>query len=235
MITFYKDGSGIHIKKSHKGKFTEYCGGKVTEECIRRGKNSPDPKIRKQATFAKNARVFKHQGGGSTGPDIQQNQINNIYGGKGPVSDSNYATNFQQTQQTNQENFNSWNKNRIEQQQLEQQQKVEKAQSMGDTIANVVGDMVVNPIANKIQENKIDNTYRDAGLSDEERKAGYQKGLSDRDIILARINADQEAGKQVYDNINQYKFDDNGMLLTSKNPVVQNKQYQFIQSNWIHV
>jgi flagellum-specific peptidoglycan hydrolase FlgJ len=26
--------SGIRIKKSHKGKFTEYCGGKVTDAKI---------------------------------------------------------------------------------------------------------------------------------------------------------------------------------------------------------
>lgn len=64
-INFYKSGSKIHIKKQNRGKFTEYCGGKVTEECIQRGKNSPDPKIRKRATFAANARKFKHQQGGS--------------------------------------------------------------------------------------------------------------------------------------------------------------------------
>lgn len=52
MVHLLKNGSGIHIKKSHEGRFTEYCGGNVTEECIRRGKNSPDPKIRKQAVFA---------------------------------------------------------------------------------------------------------------------------------------------------------------------------------------
>ena len=55
-----KNGSKIHIKKENIGKFTEYCGGKVTEECIQRGKNSPNPKIRKRATFADNARHFKH-------------------------------------------------------------------------------------------------------------------------------------------------------------------------------
>jgi hypothetical protein len=26
--------SGIKIKKENVGKFTEYCGGKVTDECI---------------------------------------------------------------------------------------------------------------------------------------------------------------------------------------------------------
>lgn len=51
-----KDGGGIHIKKKNRGKFTEYCGGKVTEACIRRGKNSSNPTTRKRATFAQNAR-----------------------------------------------------------------------------------------------------------------------------------------------------------------------------------
>lgn len=50
----------IHIKESQKGSFTSYCGGKVTNECIQRGKNSPDPKIRKKATFAANVRKFNH-------------------------------------------------------------------------------------------------------------------------------------------------------------------------------
>lgn len=50
--------SGIHIKESQKGSFTRYCNGKVTNECIQRGKNSPDPKIRKKATFAANVRTW---------------------------------------------------------------------------------------------------------------------------------------------------------------------------------
>lgn len=53
-----KGKKGIHIKKENKGKFTEYCGGKVTNECIQKGKNSPDPKIRKRATFAGNVRKW---------------------------------------------------------------------------------------------------------------------------------------------------------------------------------
>lgn len=64
MIIKLKNGAEIHIKKSNRGKFTSYCGGKVTDECIRRGKNSSDPKIRKRATFAANVRKWKHQNGG---------------------------------------------------------------------------------------------------------------------------------------------------------------------------
>lgn len=55
-----KNGSKIHIKKKNRGKFTQYCGGNVTDECIRKGKNSSSAIIRKRATFAANARKWKH-------------------------------------------------------------------------------------------------------------------------------------------------------------------------------
>ena len=64
VIEQFKKGYKIKIKESQKGSFTKYCNGKVTNECIQRGKNSPDPKIRKKATFAQNARSWKHQLGG---------------------------------------------------------------------------------------------------------------------------------------------------------------------------
>ena len=55
-IPYFKKGSGIHIKKENRGKFTEYCGGKVTQECIDKAKRSNNPTLRKRATFADNAR-----------------------------------------------------------------------------------------------------------------------------------------------------------------------------------
>lgn len=64
IIEQFKKGYKIKIKESQKGSFTKYCNGKVTNECIQRGKNSPDPKIRKKATFAQNSRRWKHQLGG---------------------------------------------------------------------------------------------------------------------------------------------------------------------------
>ncbi len=57
-VNFYKLGNKIKIKKANQGKFTDYCGGKVTDECIQKGKNSLDPKIRKRATFAANVRKW---------------------------------------------------------------------------------------------------------------------------------------------------------------------------------
>lgn len=60
ILQFLKYG-GIHIKKKNKGKFTDYCNGKVTQACINKGKHSSNPIIRKRATFADNARHFKHK------------------------------------------------------------------------------------------------------------------------------------------------------------------------------
>ena len=65
IIEILKKGSGIHIKPENKGKFTKYCHGKVTSECIARGKKSSDPAVRKRATFAANARKWSHKNGGS--------------------------------------------------------------------------------------------------------------------------------------------------------------------------
>lgn len=48
----------IEIKPENKGLFTEYCGGKVTDKCIEKGKKSPDPVVRKRAVFAENARSW---------------------------------------------------------------------------------------------------------------------------------------------------------------------------------
>jgi hypothetical protein len=59
----FAEGGGIHIKKKNRGKFTEYCGGKVTSECIARGKRSSNPTTRKRATFAQNARNWNAFGG----------------------------------------------------------------------------------------------------------------------------------------------------------------------------
>lgn len=64
VVKNFKKGHKIHIKESQRGTFTKWCGGNVTDECIQRGKNSSNPKIRKKATFADNARHFKHKDGG---------------------------------------------------------------------------------------------------------------------------------------------------------------------------
>lgn len=58
LIPKSKKGSKIYIKKENRGKFTDYCGGKVTNECIRRAKASGNKKLVKRATFAANARKW---------------------------------------------------------------------------------------------------------------------------------------------------------------------------------
>lgn len=63
-LAVFAKGGKIHIKKANRGKFTDYCGGKVTSECIARGKKSSSPAVRKRATFAANARKWKHADGG---------------------------------------------------------------------------------------------------------------------------------------------------------------------------
>ena len=64
--TKHKNGGKmkIHIKKKNKGKFTAYCGGTVTQACINRAKASGNTTLVKRATFAANARTWKHKNGG---------------------------------------------------------------------------------------------------------------------------------------------------------------------------
>ena len=69
-IPFLKKGSGIHIKKENRGKFTKYCKGKVTQECINKAKRSGNPKLVKRAVFAENARSWKHKSGGIILPNL---------------------------------------------------------------------------------------------------------------------------------------------------------------------
>lgn len=63
-VTYGKYGSGgkIHIKPSHKGRFTAYKErtGKTTEEAL----HSSDPHVRQMANFARNAAKWHHALGG---------------------------------------------------------------------------------------------------------------------------------------------------------------------------
>lgn len=79
IVEKFKKGHKIHIKPENKGKFTDYCGGKVTQECIRRGKSSPNPTIRKRATFAQNSKRWskKHRNGGQITQQLKTNRLFN--------------------------------------------------------------------------------------------------------------------------------------------------------------
>lgn len=142
MVHLLKKGSGIHIKKSHEGRFTEYCGGNVTEECIRRGKNSPDPKIRKQAVFAQNARKFKHQDGGS------------IYGASQIQTNGNLSQQWKQQQEMAVQNFNQ---SMEQKKQLDEMKRMQESQALGQSIGNTVGSLVgtgMQAIAQNIRERR---------------------------------------------------------------------------------
>jgi hypothetical protein len=57
-------------KKGTIGAFTDYCGGKVTQQCIERALNSNDDTLRRRAQFAKNVRaqsgLMNEKNGGAT-------------------------------------------------------------------------------------------------------------------------------------------------------------------------
>ena len=59
-----KGGSGIHIKPSHEGKLHEKlgvpAGEKIPEAKLAKAKNSDSAALRKEATFAENAKHFQH-------------------------------------------------------------------------------------------------------------------------------------------------------------------------------
>lgn len=88
-MKIYFAKKGIHIKKQNEGKFTEYCGGKVTQNCINRAKASGDSKLVKRAIFAENAKHWKHKnggkltekyaGGGKVAHDAKYNHVTQIY------------------------------------------------------------------------------------------------------------------------------------------------------------
>lgn len=156
MVHLLKKGSGIHIKKSHEGRFTEYCGGNVTEECIRRGKNSPDPKIRKQAVFAQNARKFKHQDGGS------------IYGASQIQTNGNLSQQWKQQQEIATQNFNQ---SMEQKKQLDEMKRMQESQALGKSIGNTVGSLVgtgMQAIAQNIREKR-------AGGEEGEVKGNFQQ------------------------------------------------------------
>lgn len=59
IIKKYSSGGTISINPENKGKFTKYCNGKVTQECIDKGKFSSKEYIRKRAIFAENSKKWK--------------------------------------------------------------------------------------------------------------------------------------------------------------------------------
>lgn len=120
LVQIYKKGSKIHIKESNKGKFTDYCGGKVTQDCIAKGKNSPNPVIRKRANFAANARKWKHQNGG-----LVQNTLPKYT----PVT-------MQDLKDKQEQEYNNFLQSQVYQQIQQQQIKQQKQQLLNNHIDN---------------------------------------------------------------------------------------------------
>ena len=178
ILEFLKNGSGIHIKKKNRGSFTRWCGGNVTEECIRRGKASSNPKIRKKATFADNARHFKHKSGGQVVQDFR-NKRKLEYGGllssilgsastflqnKGQIDKNNKSINdyihqlYSQQFPLDQRFFNNviqspYKGNAINQElqlmdEVKKQTNLEKANNLGNLLGGI-GSAVINKIWSK--------------------------------------------------------------------------------------
>lgn len=77
-VNIYKYG-GIHIKPSHRGRFTAYL--KRTGSTLSAALHSPNAHVRQMANFARNARKWHHRAfGGYTGTD--EPQYSNLYEGQ---------------------------------------------------------------------------------------------------------------------------------------------------------
>lgn len=82
-VSYFKKGSGIHIKEKNKGKFTASAkaAGKSVQEHARDVLNDPNatPLQKKRANFARNAKAWKHQEGGLINPWIKIPVNNNPF------------------------------------------------------------------------------------------------------------------------------------------------------------
>lgn len=189
MLELLKKGSRIHIKEKNKGTFTRWCGGNVTDECIQRGKNSSNPKIRKKATFAANARKWKHKEGGiikaQGGSKFNWQSIANIGGTllntylqNKKVDSQAKAAQAEEKVDLSKTFFDLYQEGLKKAAQQEQQQ-IKAAEAMTGTVTNA------SPIS--IQN----NAYRYAS-------AGYGQKKSEQNQKNAQIKAQADAEK--FDN-----------------------------------
>ena len=173
MLQLLKKGSGIHIKEKNKGSFTKWCGGNVTDACIRKGKNSSNPKIRKKATFADNARHFKHKSGGKafvkgvnvldSNPDaykyVKKKYKMHQLGGLIDTPIINYSPivgryfSWLQEASDYATKLENWKK---EQKLIEQQQKLEQQNRITDNLFGLT-NMILNNIGSKKSKITTDN------------------------------------------------------------------------------
>ena len=88
----YKDG-GIHIKPSHKGRFTAYL--KRTGSTLQEALHSKNPHVRQMANFARNAKHWKHANGGVQGlPKFEDGAIYPTPDGRAVIANKEEAKNL---------------------------------------------------------------------------------------------------------------------------------------------
>lgn len=146
ILDFLKNGSKIHIKKENRGKFTSYCGGQVTNECIAKGKRSSDPTIRKRATFAQNARRWKHQNGGI-------------------INQSPIVDNSIQWQQDTSDYISQKNQQKLQQRILEQKNNQQKYSTILGGISNYLPSLLSSiPIFKNNAQTTTNNLSSDASF-----------------------------------------------------------------------
>lgn len=208
MILKFKEGSGIHIKKKNRGKFTEYCGGKVTNECIQKGKSSSNPAIRKRATFAANARKWKHQQGGTFS--------NFLTSDKGQMTLSTLSNTIGDITSTIQQNKAL----KAQQEALKSQYKLEKQQ----LIANAKQQAFLDA-QNSYQQQKAafdsGNTYIQPSKIVSQYQA-YQQNMPD----LAQLDSNYQSQQQ---NINNQKNQLAGNVLSKTFNTIGNTAIQFLK------
>ena len=214
LMNEYKDGGGIHIKKKNRGKFTAYCGGKVTSECIARGKRSSSPTIRKRATFAANARKWKHADGGPllTQGGIWSNGVTFIDNGgtheQNPYDGVQMGVDNQGIPNLVEQGEVVWNDYVFSNRLKPSKEMKKKNKYKGDTFAD---------IAKEIQKESEERP------NDSISKNGLEAGLS-------RLATLQEGIRERKERRNMYP--DGGTLNTYDNPNNNRNNLRFTPDNW---
>ena len=221
LVPRYKKGSGIHIKESTKGSFTKYCNGKVTNECIQRGKNSPDPKIRKKAIFAQNSRKWKHQFGGLMWADAMQ-FANDTFQKSGLPASQPHSTQMD-IDVMNQQQAQAMAQKQQAQKLAEEEERArrkannEKAEGLANSILDG-GQKIAMSFANAAANAKQLNNQADQDK--------FEKSLQGRGDALAKYKSGELTAKQAFNQAYageklkpgslDFNFDDNGDLQLRK-------------------
>lgn len=227
LVPLFKKGNKIYIKKSNRGKFTEYCGGNVTQECIQRGKNSPDPKIRKRATFASNARKWKHQSGGVVGPHTSKIDIDTMMEEQNKNIWDNAAYDFYTAQSEKQKQAAKNNKIRGIVNTI-----TNGAQKIGASIQQGIQTKKINKAIGEY--NNATTALQTATTENNEQRANFEQLFKNPDGTINPIYKDvygqylndPTQAQNLYnqylqnngpDNNQQYSFTENGALQAANN------------------